>query len=242
MWQLAVSAVGASIGAITGGAGVWQRGKREREALEHSQGQAWQQYLYGKEYGDTLFNIQKTEALENLGIQKRNLHTQVGMATDEFNTGLLTQAFGIQDARVQMGSAIGAHLAMEGESGTRGNNTNDMIRAYATQGLDRNIEVQDRQNSDHLNRMVTGANMTSDAINREKASWMPGGYRVQEKDARDSYNLNMANLGQSDFDWRIAQAKPGFLDYFTGVMGGASAGLDFANKIINFNDAWNSLG
>ena len=243
MWIAAV--IAAAAGAITGGISTWQRGAREKEALEQQKQSAWQQYLYGKQYSDEMFSLQKTESLDQLAIQKRNLDTQMDLSISDFNTGLLAQAFGIQDARIQTDSAVGAHLAAQGESGTRGNEANEMIRAYAAAGLERNIEVQDRQNADYLNRLTTGANMTSQAIAREKSNWMPGGLRYQEKAARDKYNFNIANLGQTDFDWRITQSQPGFLDYFTGALGGASSGFSLGQGIGNFIDqrnAWNNIG
>jgi hypothetical protein len=235
MWWLAI---GAAVGAIAGGVSTWQKSEREKAALKQQKDSAWKQYQYGKEYSDQMFGLQKGEALENLGVQRKNLDTQVGLSTDDYNTALLAQAFGIQDARIQTGSAVGASLVNEAASGVRGSATGDKIRAYASQSLERNIEVQDKQNANYLNRMITGANMTADAIGREEASWMPGGYRVQQKAAQDAYNQNIALLGQSDFNWRIEQSQPGFLDYFTGAMGGASTGMSLAYNINRFQTTW----
>lgn len=173
--------------------------------------------------------------MEQLDIQRRGLDTQTDLSFDDFNTNLLAQAFGIQDARIQSSSAIGQSLAEEGASGTRGNASNDMIRAYASQGLERNIDLQNKQTDNYLNRMITGANMTSDAISREKAAWLPGGYRYREKTAQDSYNANMYELGQSNYDWHTQQINNNaFLDMFTGIMGGASSGLDMGLKQYEF--------
>jgi len=239
MWWLAISA---AAGAIAGGIGKYQESEREKAALRQQKEMAWQQYLYGKEHSDTQFNIQKTAALEQLGVQRKNLDEQVGLSMDEYNTALLAQAFGIQDARIQTGSAVGASLASEGASGVRGSSSAAKAREYALQGLERNIDVQDRQSRNQLNKMMSGANMTLDAIGREEASWMPGGYKVQAKTAQDSYNLSIANLGQSNFNWQIGQATPTFLDYFSSVMGGGSSGIQLGNSINNYRNAWNSVG
>jgi len=243
MWWL----LAAGLGAAAGGFSVWQREQREKEALRHQKEIAWEQYVLGKQHSDKRFTIQKTEALDQLGIQKRTLDTQLGLSVDEYNTALLGQAFGMQDARIQTNSAIGESLASEGLSGTRGNENNEMIRAYAAQGLERNIGVQDKQNSDYLNRMITGANTNAAAIERERSTWLPGGYRVKEKEAQDSYNLSLANLGQTDFDWRINQATPDiFLDYPLGILSGANSGASMGYSYQNFfqqtQNPWNDIG
>lgn len=242
-WLAAIlPALGAIGGGIAGYASVMQRGDEEKAALKQQKDSAWKQYEYGKAHGDRMFGIQKAEALENLGVQRKNLDEQVGLSTDEYNTALLAQAFGIQDARIQTGSAIGASLAEEGASGVRGSATGDKIRAYALQGLERNIEAQDRQNAGQLNRMIAGANMTAGAIGREEASWMPGGYRMQQKDAQDSYNLNVANLGQDNFQWQIDNAAPTDLDKFVGVMSGMQSGFSLGNSANQFAGAWFGVG
>ena len=236
MWALALIGLGVGIWSA------YSQGQREQANLQQQQQSAWQQYQYGKEYSDQTFDLQKGEALENLGVQRKNLDTQVGLATDDYNTALLAQAFGIQDARIQTGSAVGASLVNEAASGVRGSATNEKIRAYASQSLERNIEVQDKQNANYLNRMITGANMTVDAIGREEASWMPGGYRVQQKAAQDAYNQNIALLGQDNFNWAISQATPGFLDYFTSAMGGMSSGMSLGNSWNQYSNAWFGTG
>jgi hypothetical protein len=230
-------AIGALAGAAAGAIGTMQSGKREQEALERQKDSAWQQYLLGKEYGDRQFALQKGEALGQLDAQQRNLDAQLGLSVNDYNTALLAQAFGIQDARIQTGSAVGASVAAEAAGGTRGNAANEMARSYAAQGLERNIEAQERQNKDSLNRMAAGANLSLSAIGRERASWQPGGFRVLEKAARDDYNRGLARLGQSDFSWQMSQAAPAGLDYFTNMMGGAQQGMALAGSINSFADS-----
>jgi len=246
MWWMAIAPL--VFGALGGWAGydsVRQREKEEKDALKQQKETAWQQYLYGKQAGDEQFSIQKGEALGQLGVQKKNLDAQMGMGMDDYNTAMLAQAFGIQDARIQAGSAIGGSLASEAVSGTRGNEANETVRAYASQGLERNIEMQERQSRGQLDKMIAGANMTAGAVEREKASWMPGGSRVRMKEAQDAYNMNIAQLGQDNFDWHIDQASATDWDYLTGVFGGASSGANFGGRVSKFidnGDLWNFLG
>jgi hypothetical protein len=233
-------------GAVIGLASTFNQRKREKKELERQKGIQEQAFNYGQEHSDNMFSLRKTEALEHLGVQRRNLDTQLGLAVDDFNTSLLGQAFGIQDARIQTNSAVGAHQAAEAASGTRGSAAGEMIRDYATQGLERNVELQERQNASHLNQMITGANTAADAISREKASWHPGGFRYQEKGLQDTYNLNIHNLGMKDFDHRINQANPwnlkdNWLDYTASMFSGASTGMSMGRSIENFNWNWGNI-
>jgi len=218
----------------------YHQSEKEKAAILHQKESAEKQYKHGKQYSDDMYSLQKTEALGQLGIQRSNLNTQLGSAMDDYNTSLLGQAFGIQDARIQTGSGLGASIAAEGASGTRGDAANEMMRAYAAAGLERNIDTQNRQNSNYLNNMITGANQTASAISREEASWSEGGYKHQQKTAQDDYNKNIYELGQSDYQWAIDNSKPEFLDYFTSALSGAStgfslwSGLNESNKI----DGW----
>ena len=244
-WMALIGLLGAGLGGWAGYDSVRQREEEEKAALKQQKKTAWQQYLYGKEAGDEQFSIQKGEALGQLGVQKKNLDTQLSMGMDDYNTAMLAQAFGIQDARIQTSSAIGGSLASEAMSGTRGNAANETVRAYASQSLDRNIEIQDRQSKGQLDKMITGANMTVDAIEHERASWMPGGHRTRMKESQDTYNRNIAQLGQKNFDWHIEQATATDRDYFTGIMGGANSGANFGKgvgKFIDNWDLWNFLG
>ena len=236
----------ALVGAGLGLASVGIDKRRQQKELKHQKGIDQSKYNIGKIYSENLYNIRKTEALDNLSMQKRNLDTQMNLSVNDYNTGLLAQAFGMQDARIQSESAIGASLAAEGASGTRGNTANQIVRDYAVQGLERNIEIQERQNRDHLNSMITSGNISAAGIEKEKASWQEGGYRHQEKAAQDRYNLQMFNLGQEEFDRQIEMSNPfalswdNLFDYTTGGFGGASSGYNFYTSWDNARDQRNT--
>ena len=237
LWMMAV---GAAVGAGVGIASTRRRRREEEERIKREKENAKKQYQYGKEYSDRMYDLKKNEALGQLDVQRKGLDTQLGLAIDDYNDNLLAQAFGIQDARIQTSSFIGESLAAEGASGTRGNESTEMIRSYAAQGLDRNIELQDRQNSNYLYKVITGANQTADAISREKAAWMPGGYRDQEKNAQDAYNYQIYQLGQDNYNWQMQQHESyKFLDYFTGAMSGANSGFNMGT---NYSNMWNQVG
>ena len=224
-------AIIAAIGAIAGAAGTAQAAEQERERLEQQKRAAWMQYLYGQQYSDQRYAVQQREARDTLAIQRERLDQSVDMSTDQFNTSLLAQAYGIQDARIQTALQTGASRAAEGMSGTRGNAAGELIRAYAETGLERNIDAQYRRNEQALQGMISGANNAAADIRREQASWDPGGYRYELKGAQDAYNRNIAVLGQDNFDWQIGAAAATPMDYLTGAFGGASSGLSLAGSL-----------
>jgi hypothetical protein len=214
---------------IAGGAAGWistfVQTAEEKENLQHQKELAWNQYELGKAYSDQQYGINRTEAHTNLAIQEQRLGQDVDSFTDQFNTGLLAQAYGIQNAQIQAASGIGASRAAEGMGGTRGNGANELMRAYEQTGLDRTIGLQYRQNDQALSGMVTQANRGMQDIGRERASWDPGGYRYESKAAQDSYNLKMAELGQNEFDYQSAQLDKnmwwnGFYNSVVGSLGG----------------------
>jgi hypothetical protein len=209
---------------------------KEKKALEQQKKAAWQQYLLGKDYSDRQYGINRGEAQAQAVIQQGRLDQGVNQATDQFNLGLLSQAYGIQDAQIQTASNTGASLAAEGMSGTRGGGGGALMRAYEEAALDRNVALMERENGLSLAGMLGQANDTAADIRRERDSWDAGGYRYAQKQAQDDYNLAMAKLGQSNFDWQIDQA--GFdwsdpwdwLDLGVSALGGGSMGLDLWNS------------
>ena len=239
MWWMAIPAI---IGAVAGGVSAWQNSEQEKAAVSKQKQTAWEQYQLGKRQSDEQYAIQRGEALYQLDAQESALNENLDRSLEEYNTGLLAQAFGIQDARIQTASAVGNSLAAEGAGGTRGNAANELVRAYTGQGLERSIAVQERQNQNALGGMISGANRTMEAITHERASWDAGGYRYAQKESQDAYNNALAKLGQSNFNWQLDQATPNFLDYFTGILGGASSGMSMANTIYDFKNAWKDIG
>jgi hypothetical protein len=219
--------------AIGAGAGILDTifgGDAEADALRHQKDLAWDQYRLGKDYSDRQYAINQGEALTQARIQQGRLTEGVNRQTDQFNLGLLSQAYGIQNAQIQTASSIGASLAAEGMSGTRGNAAGALVRAYEQTNLDRNVALQQQSNELSIRGMLGQANDAAADIRRERESWNPGGYRYAQKEAQDAYNLSMAQLGQENFDWQIEQADWTALDLITGGLQGASSGLNLWNS------------
>jgi hypothetical protein len=228
MWEIAAIA---GLGALMGGLGASQSAQDEQDRLRQQKASAWQQYLYGKDYSDRVYGLQQREARTGLDIQQNRLDESVAMATDQFNTSLLAQAYGIQDARIQTAFQTGASRAAEGMSGTRGNEANELARAYAESSLERNVDLQYRQNDQALAGLTGQAANAAADIRRERASWDTGGYRYESKAAQDEYNRNIAELGQTDFDWAIGNAAATPLDITAGAFGGFSSGLGLGSSL-----------
>jgi hypothetical protein len=235
--------------AVGFGTGILDRilgGDKEADALERQKASAWNQYLLGKDYSDTQYAINRGEAQAQAAIRKGRLTQGVSQSTDQFNLGLLSQAYGIQDAQIQTASGIGASLAAEGMSGTRGNGANALMRAYEQTNLDRSVALQQRSSDLSLQGMLGQANDAAADIRREAASWDAGGYRYAQKAAQDDYNLAMAREGQANFDWQIEQAEWNWddpwdwLNVFTGGLQGASSGLNLWNSWNEASQLWDT--
>jgi hypothetical protein len=232
MWQLALGLglAGAGMGALS----TFFQGQKAQDQLQKQKDLSWEKYLLGKEYSDQQYSINRSDAQTSLAIQRGRLDQNFDMGIDQFNTGLLAQAYGIQNAQIQTASNIGASLAAEGMSGTRGNGANDLMRAYEQENLDRSVDLQYRQNDQALEGMVTQANNGLADIDRERASWDPGGSRYASKEAQDEYNRKMAELERDSYDDAISAATPGWEDYLVSAFGGASSGLSLAGSINSF--------
>ncbi len=232
------------LGGIFGGISTSQQADRERERIEHEKEMARRQYELGKAFSDEQYDLQKNKAFSDLTRAENLLDQNVDLQMDAFNNSLLAQAYQVQDAQIGTESQIGQMEAAAGYSGVKGNETNSLLAAYAETNLDRSIEAQNRNNDSYLTNMLGQANNALDEMGLERDSWNPGGYRYESKEAQDNYNKKLADLGQDNFDWYIAQAQPDFLDldldYVTGIFGGASAGLTFGANMYNFGS--NFLG
>jgi hypothetical protein len=235
---IAAAGAGALIGGISSLIGHGQK----QDQINQQKKSAWEQYQLGKAYSDQQYDIQKDTALRGLAVQRNRLNQSVAAQVDEFNTGLLGQAYGIQQAQIQTASAIGSSLAAEGAGGTRGNAAAGLMRAYEQASLDRNIQLQNRQNTQAINALTTQASNAAQDLGREAASWQTGGYRQELKDAQDTYNLGMAKLGQNNFDWQTRQNNAYLgLDLLGGIFSGASSGMSLGRSISQFNNlgGWN---
>jgi len=220
-------------GAAIGGLSTLMQGNKQAAALRGQKNNAWQQYLVNKQFADTQFGINKGEALAALGIQQGRLREDVNAGMANFNTGLLGQAYGIQDAQMNLAGQLGAYEAARGASGARGNEASGLAKAYAQASFDRSLGLQYDQNKQALEGMVTGANRGARDIGRERESWEEGGYRTRLYDAESERNRKLAELGQAGYDSAISAAKPGVLDFLSGGLMGASAGLSLYSGINN---------
>jgi hypothetical protein len=239
LWLLAAG--GALLGA---GLGAWNTGrerKRQEKELKMQKDNATSAYNYGQALSDSQYSTQKGEALWQLGMQDRSLREGMNQFTNEYNTQMLARAFGEQDARIQTASGIGGSLVQEGMSGTRGNEANQLVRDYAANSLERQIEVSRQQDANMLAGTVSNANRAITAMKHERDSWDPGGYRYSMKTAQDNYNKQMYELGQDNYEYQIKDMNSWdnkFLDFTSGIFGGASSGLSFGASLYGYNYNW----
>jgi hypothetical protein len=223
--------IGALVGGAIGVASSIFGGNKQAAAYERQKDNAWQRYLINKEFADTQFALNKNESLTSLNIQQRRLGEDLSAGVDSYNTGLLGQAYGIQDAQIGLASQLGAFDAAQGASGTRGNEASGLVKAYAQTSFDRNLALQREQNDQALSGMTTQATRAGADIQRERNSWGAGGYRTQLYNAEDERNRKLAELGQQELQYAADQARPGFFDTLLGGLSGASSGLSFGANL-----------
>jgi hypothetical protein len=83
---------------------------------------------------------------------------------------------------------------------------------------------------------INAQNAFSD-IARERSSWDQGGYRYASKNIQDSYNLDMAKLGQSSYEWQNSQLNDPWnqaITYTGNIASGATTGFNTGMSIFNF--------
>jgi hypothetical protein len=227
--------IGAGVGGLLGLISTGAQSADEQAQLRRQKELAWSQYLLGQNYSDAQFSLDRREAVGQLALQERRLDESLGRSVAEMNTGLLGQAYAAQDARIQTAEAVGASLAAEGASGARGGSGGGLLRAYQQQSLDRGLGLQQRQNDQALSGLMAQASDARQDLGRERASWGAGGYRYESKLAKDDYNKALAELGQTEFDWRVEDAAAGPLDYVLGALGGASSGMYLGAAVNEFS-------
>jgi hypothetical protein len=231
MVGLILGALGAAAGAVFGYASIREESRKQQEQLAQQKKMAWDQYLLGQQASDTQWELQRSQAVQQNIIQRERLGVSLDQTMDQVNTGLLGQAYGIQNAQIGTAANIGASLEAEGMSGTRGNAAGGLQRAYEELSLSRNIGLQQQENQGQLTSIMTQANQASEDLTLNRASWETGGYNYEAKQSQDAYNKSMAELGQTNFDWQIDNAAPTGLDYAFGMLGGASSGFNLGTGI-----------
>ena len=232
--ELIIAGVIALVGAGIGAWSAADKNQRANAEFNQKKREAQKQYELGKRASDEQWDIGRGKALDDAAIAEKRLDEGVDGSIDEYNTMLLAQAYGTQDARIQNESGIGMSRVAEGAGGTRGNAANELVRGYAADSFERQLGIQERQNSQALSGMVGQANNAMQDIARERASWDAGGWRYEEKAAQDTYNKGMADLGQSSMQWQqdyLNRADVQALNYITDIHGGMSSGWSMGTSI-----------
>jgi len=242
MWL--AMAIGAGIGAIVGGFSTGIEKYKQKKELERQQQAAEAAYREQKALADRQYELQKGEALYQLDEQYRALNEGMGQFTDDYNARMLARAYGEQDARIQTASGIGESYVGEGMGGTRGNDANRLMRAYAADSTEKQIALQRKQDENILASTMQNADRSVAAMEHEKASWQAGGYRDEAKAAGDYYNKKMFDMQQAEYQNRLDQYDWGknfwgnLFDYGVNVIGGASTGMDMGMGIYDYKSKW----
>jgi len=240
---LIFAAAGAAAGGTAGIFGTKNKKDRDTEAIRRQKENARKQAEYEKLLREQQFNISKGEAMYQLDAQDRELREGMNQFTDEYNAALLGSAFGARDLRIQTDADIGMSMVNEGASGTRGNEANDLMRAFASSSAEDYIGLQKKQEENALSGTVNAAGRAIAAMGHEKASWEPGGWRHEMKDAQDTYSDSVFDLGQDHFDWMLEQYefKNMWMDYVTAFLSGGQSGANSGYSAYSYYKDWNTM-
>ena len=234
---LAIMAIGAAAGAAVGGGSVALNKQREKDELDRQKKYAKEAYGYKTAYGQNMYNLQRGEALETLGIARNRLADAFDMDVAGFNLGLEGQALQNQDARISLADSAGMALAAQGASGARGSDSLQTRLDYAETGLNRQMDLQDRGNSLAIQNMAKQYSNQFADIGREIDSWGPGGYRYRANELSKTYERQMHGLQMQGYDdaiYDINDPRYAWMDYLTGIFGGAGQGANFGKKVGQF--------
>jgi len=234
MLSLIAMGIGSAIGGIFGAISTGQKKRRDAEQIARQKRQAEQAYEYKSAYDQGMFNLQKYEALETLGIARNRLGEAFGADVAGFNLELEGQAFQNQDARISLGDSAGMALAAQGASGTRGSDSLQTRLDYAENSFNRQADLQDRGNSLAMQNMARQYSNRFADIGREIDSWGPGGYKYEANELSKAYAAQMHGLeiqGYKDARADIYDPRYMWSDYMTGVFGGAGSGARFGNTV-----------
>lgn len=232
--------IGAAFGGALGGISTWDQSLKAQNEISAQRRTAEKAYRYQKDYNDASFYLQRGAALQTLGIQRNRLAAALGADVEGFNLGMEGQALQNQAARVALGDSTGAALAAQGASGTRGSETLQKRIDFHEESYRRQIDLQGRGNSLAVQNMTRQYSNTFNDIGREIDSWNPGGYRMEAKSLRDTYDYQMHRLKLDEFDRATANAEATPLDYFAGILGGASQGASFGMQIDSLREQSNT--
>jgi hypothetical protein len=223
--------IGAAVGAAAGGISTWLQGEQNRKRAREERDRLQRAYEYGARYKNGVYNLQKDNALETLGIQKNRLAEAPGADVEGFNLGLKGQALDNRDARISLADSTGEALAQRGGSGVRGIDTLERRVKYAEDTFNARTDLQQQSNSLAMRNMARQYSYQFNDIGREIDSWHPGGYRQETKRLGDIYDLQMHGLQMERAEDAIDDATPGLFDYATGILGGAYQGAQFGMGI-----------
>ena len=232
--SVALMAAVAAIGALSGGLSTYTNSKRQQAQLENEQRMKRAAYGYTQAYDTGMWNLERQQNLENLGIQKNRLGQAFNMDVAGFNLDLEGQAQQNQAAQLSLADSKGMALAQQGASGVKGSDTLQRRIDVNEAQFNRQLDLQERGNSLSMQNMAQQYSNTFSDIGREIESWGPGGYRSEAKSLKDVYEKNMHDLEMKGYEQAIRDAKARPMDYLTGIFGGGASGARFGMQVGNY--------
>ncbi|MDR2097871.1 MAG: hypothetical protein LBP37_05055 [Spirochaetaceae bacterium] len=248
---LAIAGIGAGIGALAGGISTKLQGDKQRKQLERQRDAALARSMEAERQAKNAFGRAKAEANANAAKADRNLERQAGQLEDaydrlsgDYNLSMAARGLEAQAARTGMEQNAGSAYSALGYSGVRGGSSNYAAAAanedLYQQQFASSLELQANADESALRQtlqsyddsfygIAEGARETS-AL---RASFEEGGLqKAAFNDQLKSFSFEQ-NMIRSDAEAALDAARPGVLDYATGIFSGASQGLSMASSWMN---------
>jgi hypothetical protein len=235
MWFIPL--IAAAAGAATGLLSTHHTKAQEDARIRRQQRLEQEAYGYETAYNNSMFSLQRGEALGALGIQRNRLAEAFGLDVAGFNLGLEGQALQAHSARASLADSAGQALAAQGASGTRGSGSLQRRIGFEEAQLARQIDLQGRGNSLAVQGMAAQYTNQFDDIGREIDSWGASGWRTRAKGLGDMYAAQTHGLRMKGYEYAISDIYDGQeLDYLVAALGGAAQGAGFGSQLSGYLD------
>lgn len=257
-----IAAIGAGIGAVTGGISTYLQGEKQKKLIEQQKQAALSRLADSGREARNAFARAKAEAGRNAAAADRRLDRRAGQLetaydrlSGDYNLSMAAMGLEQNAARIGMEQSSGAAYSDLGYSGVRSGSSNYAAAASQDDLYQKQFGMalaqQANANESQLTQTLQGYDNAFYGIaegRREasllRASYEEGGLQRQAYDDQMQTLSNERGRIISGAAGAAELAAPGVLDYITGIAGGASGGLTLGGQIDDWwtTASWNKPG
>jgi hypothetical protein len=257
-----IAAIGAGIGAVTGGISTYLQGEKQKKLIEQQRKAALSRLADGGREARNAFARAKAEAGTNAAAADRNLDRRAGLLetaydrlSGDYNLSMAAMGLEQNAARIGVEQGSGAAYSDLGYSGVRSGSSNyaaaasqdDLYQKQFASALTRQAAADEsalRQTLQGYDNAFYGIAEGRREASLLRASYEEGGLQRQAyKDQMQTLANERERIETGAAD-AAELAAPGVLDYITGIAGGASSGFNLGSGIDEWwtTASWNKPG